>query len=61
MKITKYFGFGWGKSGCLNFYLLPTIKLRLLKDEYFTNGSWMLVFMFLQYSFNIGYMKLKNE
>lgn len=61
MKITKNFGFGWGKSGRLSFYLIPTIELRLLKDEYFTNGSWMLVFMFLRYSFNIGYIKLKNE
>ena len=61
MKITKNFGFGWGKSGRLSFYLIPTIELRLLKDEYFTNGSWMLMFMFLHYHFNIGYMKLKNE
>jgi hypothetical protein len=61
MKITKNFGFGYGKSSCLHFYLLPTIKLELLKDTYFTNGSWMLVFRFLHYYFNIGYMKLKNK
>ena len=61
MKITKHFGFGYGKHNNLHFYLLPTIELKLLKDEYFTNGSWILVFMFLCYSFSIGYMKLKNE
>lgn len=61
MKITKNFGFGYDKSGYLNFYLLPTIELRLLKDEYFTDGSWMLAFMFLRYSFYIGYIKFKKK
>jgi len=61
MKITKNFGIGWGKISSLHFYLLPTVKLQLLKDEYFTNGSWILIFMFLRYSFNVGYIKLKNN
>lgn len=62
-KITKNFGvFGvrCGKERH-HFYLVPTIELILLKDEYFTNGSWMLMFRLLHYFFIIGYTKLKND
>lgn len=61
MNITKNFGVGFYKHNHQKLYLLPAIRLDLFGGEHFANGSWMVRLMFLHYSFNIGYLRLKKE
>ena len=42
-------------------YLLPTIKLKLWGDEYYTRSSWTVTFVWLKLNVVFGRIKLKKN
>jgi len=64
IKNTKLCKFIFGlpiKGSWKHLYLIPTFKLVLWYDKYFTKHSFTLSFVWLCFEIQFGYLKIRND